>query len=98
MKLTINSAIALEQALKGRVSELKTLRSEVSKTETRTFFDGPKSETKIEPQFDVKKVDTKIVELSNMLFKLNAAIKEANARTVIDGLDVDVDKLLEPLQ
>ena len=57
--------------------------------------DRDKQET-IEPQFDVKAVDKKVTELELVLFKMDAAIKQSNALTYID-LEVDVDKLLEPL-
>ncbi len=96
-KLTINSGIALQNALKSRISELKYLRDKVAVKEVRSFYGEPKTETVVEPQFDVKKVDTKITKLENVIFRLNASIKEANAKTPL-GLELDVDELLSPLE
>ena len=53
--------------------------------------------TETELQYDPQVVDTKITELELFLFKLDAAIKRANAKTEI-GIEADVDKLLEPIK
>ena len=59
--------------------------------------DSKSSLKTIEPQYDVKIVDKKIVELQNFLYKADSKIKQSNAITTID-MDVGVDSLLEPLQ
>jgi hypothetical protein len=51
----------------------------------------------VEPQYDVKAVDKKIVELELFLFKADAAVKQANATTQIN-IEANVDMLLAPLQ
>jgi hypothetical protein len=98
MKLTINSALALSDTVKARISELKMLRSEVSvQKTTRNTYENRVDETVETPQFDVKKVDIKITELENFMFSLTSAIKTVNAKTEI-GIEVDVDKLLAPIE
>ena len=96
MKLTINAGLSLMGQLKGRISELKGLRNECAVAEERTFFSEPKSETKKEPQYDVKKVDQKIMELQTVIFKIDSEIKAANAKTYLES-EVDIDVLLAPL-
>lgn len=95
-KMTINEALSLTTIVKRRVSELQSLRSEVSTVKTSSYFE-PKKEEKIEPQYDVKAVDKKITELETFLFKADSKIKQANAKTEIE-IETEVDKLLEPLQ
>lgn len=98
MKLTINSALALSDTVKARISELRMLRSEVSvKRTTKNTYENRIDESVEEPQFDVKKVDVKITELENFMFSLTSAIKTANAKTEV-GIEVDVDKLLAPIE
>ena len=97
--MTINEAMALEKIIRERLNELRTLRSQVAiKTEVSYFgsrADNDKKEV-ITPQYDVKFVDKKVVQLENFLFKINAAIKQANAKTDI-GFEANVDELLAPL-
>jgi hypothetical protein len=62
----------------------------------RRFF-GSEETTQKEPQYDVKELDKKIIQLQNFLFKADSAIKQSNAKTEIN-LKVDVDSLLEPLK
>lgn len=98
MKLTINSALALSDTVKARINELRMLRSEVSvKRTTKNTYENRIDESVEEPQFDVKKVDVKITELENFMFSLTSAIKTANAKTEV-GIEVDVDKLLAPIE
>ena len=96
--MTINEALALQIAVKKRLTELQTLRNEVSVKRTSYYGIGDNSRSNTEePQFDVKTVDKKIVELETFLFKVDSQIKQANAKYTID-LNASVDKLLEPLQ
>ena len=91
--MTINEVLVVMKAVRERVSDLQRLRSEVAVKER--FFGVEKSEK--EPQYDVVFVDEKIAELKLFLVLADAAIKVANARISID-LDVNVEKLLEPLR
>jgi len=92
-KLTINELMVLMKAVRERVNTLKGLRGQVSVKES---WRGDEGKT-IEPQYDIKLVDKKIMELENFIFQADSRIKSANAKVKVD-LEVDVDKLLEPLQ
>jgi len=94
-KLTINELMALMKTIRERVSSLKALRQQVSVKET--IWRSAESQTITEPQYDVKALDKKVMELENFLFRADSKIKTANARTTVD-LDVDVDRLLQPLE
>lgn len=94
-KLTVNELMALMKTVRERVSSLKTLRQQVAVKE-RTSWRDSSEEKSVEPQYDIKAVDNKIMKLENFLFRADSKIKTANARTVVE-LEVDVDELLEPL-
>jgi hypothetical protein len=97
--MTINEALSFIKIIRQRKAELENLRSQVSTKKTETYWgerDNSKKDTLIEPQFNVKDVDRKIVELSNAIYKIDAAIKQANA-TVSLGIEIDRDALLAPL-
>jgi hypothetical protein len=91
--MTINELMSLMKVIRSRVSELEALSSKVA---TRESWRGEDSKV-IEPQYDIKLVDKKLVGLQNFLFKADAAIKQANAKTEV-SLEVNVDELLAPLQ
>lgn len=93
--MTINEILALMKAVRERVNGLKGLRSQVSVKES--FFLSSDREKRIEPQYDVKAVDKKIVELETWLFKADSGIKQKNATTQVD-IDANVDELLKPLE
>ena len=95
--LTINSGLALQKTLRNRLNELIRLRDSVAKTETTTYYTEPRSETRVDVKYDIKYVDKKVTELENVLFKLDSAIKTANAKTQLE-IEVDVDKHLAPLE
>lgn len=94
-RLTINELMALMKTVRERVNSLKGLRQQVAVKET--IWRSSDSNTVTEPQYDVKAVDRKVMELENFLFRADSKIKTANARTTVD-LDVDVDQLLQPLE
>lgn len=96
MKYTINQTLELINEVSRRIGDLRAIR-QVSAVQERSYF-GMNNENRkeITPQYDVKAVDRKITELETWLFKAKSGIKQANAATIID-MDVDVDKLLEPL-
>lgn len=94
MTPTINEAIALQTQLKVRLNELTRLRNESAVTEVRWM--GDTSNITKTPMYDLKKLDQKITQLQNWLFKLDYSIKSKNAQTKID-LGVPVEELLSPL-
>ena len=98
--MTINEAMVLQRTIGKRMSDLQSIRnSNVTRTRTYSYlgYGQPKERVEAEPQYYPKIVDKKIVELEGFLFKLDTAIKRANAKTEI-GFEADVDKLLEPIQ
>jgi len=92
--MTINEVLVLQKAVRERLNGLKGLRSEVSKSETLFYAKDEKKVT--EPQYDVKAVDAKIVELEMWLFKADSAVKQANATTQVP-IESNVDSLLAGL-
>jgi ribosomal protein L29 len=93
--MTINELLVLQKAVRERKNELSSLRSQLSTKER--FFSMNTENKVVEPQYDVKAVDKKIVELELFLFKADAAVKQANATTQIN-IEANVDVLLAPLQ
>lgn len=93
--MTINEAIAFSSQLKGRLMQLTSLRDKVSTTET--YWTGDTSKKVTEANYDVKKVDQRITLIQNWLYRIDARIKEVNAKTSID-LEVPVEGLLAPLE
>jgi hypothetical protein len=89
--------MSLTKAVRERVSSLKALRQQVAVQTRYWSIDSDKVQKTDEPQYDVKAVDRKIMELENFLFRADSKIKTANARTTVD-LEVDVDQLLQPLE
>ncbi len=96
-QLTINELMSLMKTIRERVNSLKGLRQQVSILTRYNYANTGEVQRAEEPQYDVKKVDKKIMELENFLFKADSRIKTANARTVVE-LDIDVDLLLLPLE
>lgn len=95
-KLTLSELMSLMKIVRERTNSLKQLRSQVSTKESRMWKSSGEIESIDEPQYDVKKVDKKIMDLENFLFKADSKIKATNAKTIV-ALEIDVDKLLEPL-
>jgi len=93
--MTINEMMSLMKQVNKRINDLSTIRQSVANTEHRFFGNDERKE--VIPEYDVKKVDTKITELQNFLFKADSAIKQSNASTQIT-IEVDVDSLLAPLE
>jgi len=97
--MTINSGMVLQKAVRARMSSLVGIRNaSVVKTTSWDYLgDGkPKERVETELQYNPKAVDKKITELEMFLFKLEAAIKTANAKTEIE-IVADVDSLLAPI-
>lgn len=92
-KMTVNEAMVLAKAIRGRYAELSSLRS--SSINRETYFSEPKKV--IEPTYDVKVLDRRCVELENFLLQVETKIKQSNAITTIE-IDTDVKSLLTPLE
>jgi len=90
--MTINEALTLIKAVRKRINSLETLRESVS---NKTTYYSAQEKT-VEPQYDVKTVDKKIMELENILFSLDNAIKKQNAIAKID-FDVEIKTIFESL-
>jgi len=78
--LTINEALTLIKAIRKRITSLEALRETVS---NKTTYYSAQEKT-VEPQYNVKTVDRKIMELEETLFSLDNAIKKSNAITEVD--------------
>jgi hypothetical protein len=96
MNGTVNEVMALMKAVRERVSALKALRTQTAVRERWSI--GTENERTVEPQYDVKKVDKKVMELENFLYKADAAVKQSNAHTKCPLEGVDPDALLAPLE
>ncbi len=98
--MTINESMVLLRTIRDRINSLTSIRNaNATRTKTYSYLGGgePKEQVTTEPQYDPRVVDAKIVELEGMLFKIDTAIKRANAKTEI-GIEVDIDKILEPIK
>jgi hypothetical protein len=91
-KMTVNEAMVLSKAIRGRYAELSSLRTTSANRET--IFSTDKRV--IEPLYDVKELDKRCVELENFLLMVETKIKQSNAVTVIE-VDSDVKSLLAPI-
>ena len=90
--MTINEALTLIKAVRKRIGSLEALRESVS---NKTTYYSAQEKT-VEPQYDVKTVDKKIMELEQILFSLDNSIKKANAITEVD-FDVKSKIIFESL-
>ena len=90
--MTINEALTLMKAVRKRIGSLEALRESVS---NKTTYYSAQEKT-VEPQYDVKTVDKKIMELEEILFSLDNSIKKANAVTEVD-FDVESKTIFESL-
>jgi len=92
--MTVNELMVLMKTVRGRMGQLQALQQSCSKKET--FFDRDANRI-VEPQYDVKMLDKRVVELQNFLYLADAKVKQSNAITKI-SIDCDVNALLSPLQ
>lgn len=99
--MTINEAMVLMRTLRSRIADLQTIRN-ANAIRVRRWDILPngaeKERVEVEPQYDPRVVDKKIVEIETIIFKLDSAIKHANAMTKVDVEGVDVERLLTPIQ
>ena len=93
MDYTINEAMVLIKALRGRLGELSSLRSECA---TSTQYYGSSGERVITPLYPVKDLDAKCVAIENFLLLVDTAIKQSNAITKIK-IDIDAQTLMTPI-
>jgi len=97
--MTINEAIIMQKVVKERVNELVRIR-DANLVEKNIWDILEGKQTKREEhkiQYDPKVVDGKVTELEIFLFKLDSAIKQANAVATVN-ISADIDKLLESIK
>jgi hypothetical protein len=94
--MTINEVMALQKAVRERITTLKGLRQQVATKER--YFNLATENKVVEPQYDIKATDKKIMLLENFMFKADAAVKQTNAKTNVEGLVINVEELLSPLE
>lgn len=92
-RVTINEALSLLNVAKGKLSNLYEIKSRVA-VERTTFWDDKRVEEKA--QFDPGKIDQKISEIEEFIFRTNAAIKGSNAITKIE-ITQGISDLLAPI-
>ena len=91
--LTISGLLSMEKSLRGRLSQLASLKDQVAKIERWHGEDNKE----IIPTYDVKKDDAMLVEISNGLFVIDQAIKASNAVVTLD-VAVDYQQLMRPIE
>jgi hypothetical protein len=96
VKMTINEAMVLAKAIRGRYAELSSMRSANSNREIFYSEDNTSPKRVVEPTYDVKDIDKRCVELENFLLQVESKIKQSNAMTTIE-VDADMKVLLAPL-
>lgn len=93
--MTINELMVLMGTIKTRIIELREVRRSSAYRDTYTLGNGIERTTT--PEYDIKKVDKKIIELQNFLRKADAKLKQTNAMTEVK-IEVDEDNLLAPIE
>ena len=91
-EFTVNSLLAMEKSLRDRRNQLNALAGE-STRRTRYFGEQDKVE---EPTYDIKLIDKKITAINRALFRIDATVKESNAKTRVT-IDVNYDDLTSEL-
>jgi hypothetical protein len=95
---TINEWMVIKKVLMERKADLKNIRIQtaVKRTTTQRYGDNATEEL-TEPQYDTKLLDRRITEIQNADLAIDAAIKQSNAMIFL-GVNVDVEKLLSPME
>ncbi len=93
MNKTINEVLVYMKTVRERIKDLKELR--VQSANKETYYSA--KEKMIEPTYDIKELDKKIVELQNWCSLADAKIKMSNAVTTIE-IDLNLEGLLSPLK
>jgi len=94
MNYTVNELMVVMKNARQRVNDLKEIRKASVKSE-RVLW-GDTQEKIIQPEYDIKKVDAKIVEIERFIMKADAAIKQSNAHTIVT-LDFNDAGLFDPI-
>ena len=87
--MNVNEALGLITRCKSRIKSLEELRDKVSTIER---FYGSAERSK-EPTYTVQEVDSLLVKLTKLLYKLETAVKQSNALTVLNldsGIETDI--------
>jgi hypothetical protein len=93
-KQSVNAWLSMKNSLQSRLAEVKEMKGNAS-VRRISRYDGKEEIT--EPTYDIKQIDKKCAELTTALFKIDRAIKEANAKTQVE-LDVNYDELVKPIE
>lgn len=93
-KQSVNAWLSMKNSLQARLAEVKEMKGSAS-TRHISRYDGKEEVT--EPTYDIKQIDRKCAELTTALYKIDRAIKEANAKTQVT-LDVNYDELVKPIE
>ena len=97
MEKTINEWLVIKKVLGERKGDMKQIRLHTSmKTKTTRRYEGETTEESIEPEYDTKVIDRRVIEIQNAELIIDAAVKQSNARNEL-ALNVDVEKLLAPM-
>lgn len=91
-KETVSTWLSMAGSLRGRLSELKSLKESLT-IRTRYYGDTERVE---EPTYDIKEVDRMCSDLQSALFRIDRAIKQSNATVEID-LGVNYEDLMRPI-
>lgn len=89
---TISELLTYLKIAKERINNLKHIQESVSKKET--YFRQAGEDKVIEPQYDPKLVDRKIVQLQKFILITENSIKHSNAITNVNMEIIDIDSLL----
>ena len=96
MQFTINALLSMQKALLQRREQLNEVKNQ-STSQTLFLDSEAKATRKIEPTYDIKKLDKKISEINKTLFSIDVKIKESNAVTKVD-VDMDFDTLMSEIE
>ena len=96
MSITVNAALSMQKALKQRMSQLETTKS--NSTMRTRYMSLDKSERVEEPMYDIKKLDKKVTEINKALLKIDQEIKRSNAATTVDLANIDFDVLMSEVE
>lgn len=88
---TVNSLLCMQKALKTRSAQLNEMKNNIT---SRTLYKD-RNEV-VEPTYDIKVVDKRIVAINNAMFKIDQAVKESNAKTDV-GIHLDFDALMSEI-
>jgi hypothetical protein len=91
---SVNAWLSMKNSLQARLVEVKDMKSGVTTRHVSKYSDR---EEIMEPTYDIKQIDKKSTQITTALYKIDRAIKEANAVTKVD-LDINYDDLVSPIE